>query len=142
MSRHTLQEWAKFAAGVVAADFLWLLWFSQLGAFPVQFYGMSLTGDMVFPALIFDIAVFIILVHYGWSIGKIPSVRERTYLMVAGVIFTIVSLAHLWRLFSSAPLVLGSWEVPLWLSWIGVMVAVYLAYTSFHLAMRLRKNKN
>lgn len=140
MRRHTLQEWAKFLAGVIAADFFFLLWFSQVGVFPVGFYGMSLTADMVFPALIFDIAVFLILVHYGWNVGKIPSVRERVYLLTAGVIFTIVALAHLWRLFSSASLVIVGWEVPLWLSWIGVMITAYLAYTSFHFAMRLRKN--
>ncbi|MDE1925475.1 MAG: hypothetical protein KGH79_04880 [Patescibacteria group bacterium] len=140
MRRHTLQEWAKFAAGVIAADFFFLLWFSQVGAFPVDFYGMSLTADMVLPSLIFDIAVFLILVHYGWNLGKIPHLRERSYLMVAGIIFTIVALAHLWRLFSSASLVIVGWEVPLWLSWFGVMITAYLAYTSFYFAMRLRKN--
>ena len=139
MSRHTLQEWAKFSSGVIAADFFWLLWFSQMGMFPVQFYGMLLTGDMVLPALIFDIAVFLMLIHYGWNLGKIPRVRERSYLLVAGVIFTIVTLAHLWRLFSSASLVIAGWEVPLWLSWIGVMLAAYLAYSSFHFAMRMGK---
>jgi len=141
MTRYNLQEAAKFIAGVVAADFFWLLWFSQLGVFPVQFYGLSLTPDMVLPALVFDVAIFIILVHYGWNIGKIPAVRERGYLLIAGTIFSLVSLVHIWRLFNSVDIVIDGWEVPLWLSWFAVMITTYLAYTSFHFAMRMKVAK-
>jgi hypothetical protein len=141
MRRHTLQEWAKFVAGFIAADFFWLLWVSQTGSFPVQFYGMSLTMDMVFPALLFDAAVFLLLIHYGWNLGKIPALRERTYLMVGGVIFTIVGVTHLWRVFTNAALVIAGWEVPFWLSWMGVLVALYLAYTSFHFATRMKSKR-
>lgn len=137
MSRRSLQDIAKFAAGLVAADFLWLVWFSQQGFLPVDFYGTTISPDMVLPGLVFDIALFIILVHYAWHIGKIPAFRERTYLLVAGGIFSIVMVAHLWRVFSGAELLIGPWDVPLWLSWVGVAVTAYLAYSSFHFAARV-----
>lgn len=139
MRRQTLQEVAKFLAGVIAADFFALLWFSQTGYSPADFYGLTFTPQIILPAAVFDIGVFIILIHYGWNVGKIPSLRERTYFVVAGAIFTVVSLAHLWRLFTNAPLVIGGLEIPLWLSWFGVLIAVYLAYTSFHLSLRRRR---
>lgn len=142
MRTNTLQEVAKFAAGLVAADFFWLLWFSQQHVRSAMFFGATVSQDMVLPGMIFDIAVFILLVHYSWNVGRIPHMRERGYMLVAGAIFTVVAAAHLWRIFTQADLTIMGWTAPLWLSWIGVAVATYLAYTSFHLAARLRKNRS
>ena len=139
MKQHPLQEIAKFASGLVVADFFSLLWFSQQGLLPMQFMGATITPGMVFPGLVFDICLFLILIHYGWHIGTLRTPRERTYLLIAGVIFTVVGAAHLWRVFSTAPLVLLGWSVPLWLSWFAVAVTAYLAYASFHFALRLKK---
>lgn len=138
MRNHSLQEVAKFAAGVVAADFLWLLWFSQQHLQSIQFFGMSVTSDMLLPNLIFDIAMFLILVHYAWHIGKIPAMRERSYIFLAGCIFTLVAVMHLWRVFTGADLMIGNWDAPVWLSWFGLSVSTYLAYMSFHLAARMK----
>jgi hypothetical protein len=138
MRYHPLQEVAKLAAGLAAADFFWLLWFSQTSLKSAQFFGMRMTQEMVWPALIFDIAVLLMLVHYGWNIGKIPAMRERTYVLVAGGIFTVVAAAHLYRLFTGLDFVILGWDAPLWLSWFGVAVATYLAYTSFHFAARMQ----
>ncbi len=138
MKNSSLHEVAKFAAGLVAADFLWLLWFSQQHLHGIAFFGMTVTSDMLLPNLIFDIALFIMLVHYAWHVGKIPAMRERSYIFVAGVIFTLVAFAHLWRIFTGADLQLGDWDVPVWLSWFGVAVTTYLAYMSFHIAARMK----
>ncbi len=138
MRNHSLQEVAKFAAGVVAADFLWLLWFSQQHLQSIQFFGMSVTSDMLLPNLIFDIAMFLILVHYAWHIGKIPAMRERSYIFLAGCIFTLVAVMHLWRVLTGADLMIGNWDAPVWLSWFGLSVSTYLAYMSFHLAARMK----
>lgn len=139
MRYHPLQEVAKLGAGLIAADFFWLLWFSQSNLRSASFFGMTATQDIVWPAIIFDIAVFLMLVHYGWNIGRIPQMRERTYVLVAGVIFTIVAAAHLYRLFTGADFVVMGWDAPLWLSWLGVAVATYLAYASFHFLGRMKK---
>ena len=139
MKRTSLHEIAKFAAGLVAADFLWLLWFSQQKIASITFMGATFTHGVVGPGLIFDIALFLMLVHYGWNIGKIPSPREHTYVLVAGCLFTVIAIAHLWRIFAGVDLVIAGWDAPIWLSWLGVAVTTYLAYASFHFALRLKK---
>jgi hypothetical protein len=139
MNHRSLREIAKFAAGLVAADFLALIWFAQQGAFPINWMGMNMTADMLLPAFLFDIALVIILVHYGWHIGKMPRIREHSYLIVAGVIFSVVALAHLWRIFSGVDLDIAEIQIPMWLSWLGVVVTSYLAYTSFFFALRIKK---
>jgi hypothetical protein len=138
MSKSSLQEVAKFAAGLVAADFAWLLWFSQQHLHSVTFFGMTVTSDMLLPSLIFDTALFIILVHYAWHVGKIPAMRERSYIFVAGCIFSFVAIVHLWRVFNGVDLILGDFDAPIWLSWFGLAVTTYLAYMSFHLAARMK----
>ena len=138
MKNSSLHEIAKFAAGLVAADFLWLLWFSQQHLRSINFFGMSVTSEMLLPNLVFDLALFIILVHYAWHIGKIPAMRERTYIFIVGIAFTLVSAMHLWRIFSGADLMIGDWDAPVWLSWFGVAVTTYLAYMIFHLSTRIK----
>lgn len=139
MHHKQLHELAKFGAGLVAADFLALVWMTNAGIFPVEFLGRTLTADIALPAMVFDIALFLILVHYGWNIGKIPAIRERTYLLIVGIVFGIVALAHLMRVFAGADLVIMGWPVPLWLSWVGTVVTAYLSYMSLHLAMRMKR---
>jgi hypothetical protein len=138
MTHRFLRETAKFCAGLVAADLLTILWAWSNNLFPITTWGVSWSSDVVLPGVIFDAALLIILIHYGWHLGKIPRPKERTYLLVAGVVFTVVALAHLMRVFTQGELVLMGWVVPLWLSWIGTLVAAYLAYASFHFSARSR----
>lgn len=139
MHNKRLHEIAKFGAGLIAADFITLVWMANTGLFPIEFLGRMFTEDILLPALVFDAALFFILVHYGWHIGKIPALRERTYLLVSGIVFGIVALAHLYRVFAGADLVLAGWDLPLWLSWVGILVTTYLSYMSLRLALRMKK---
>jgi len=138
MNHRTLRELAKFGAGFVAADFLSAVWIATHGGFPVDFLGFTFTEDVLWPTLIFDASLFLALVHYGWHIGTIPRMRERTYLLVAGSVFGIVAVAHLARVFAGADIILAGWAVPLWLSWIGTAFAAYLSYASLRLALSIR----
>ncbi len=138
MSHKTMHELAKFASGLVAGDFIANAWIAYMGYYPIIFMGWTFTEDIVLPTLVFDAALFLILVHYGWNIGKMPALRERTYLMVTGVVFTVVAAAHLARVFFNLDLSIMDWQVPLWLSWIGTAVVSYLAYMSFRLSTRLK----
>jgi len=133
-----LHEGAKLLSGLVLGDFLATWWLAMHHGFPTVLLGMHLTSDVVAPVLIFDAALFILLVHYGWHIGKTPFLRERTYLMVAGAVFGVVAAAHIVRIFTGSDIVLMGWMVPIWLSWIGTAATAYLSYMSFHLAMRLK----
>ena len=55
---------------------------------------------------------------------------------MAGVIFALVTLLHLSRIYMDWPVVIGSWTVPMWVSWIGLVVAGGLSYFGLRLAGR------
>lgn len=61
---------------------------------------------------------------------------QKTFFMVASVIFALVALLHLSRIYMGWPVVIGSWSVPMWLSWIGPVVAGRLSYFGLHLTAR------
>ncbi len=137
MKRQWLHDLSKFGAGLVAGDFTMLWWISTHGNMPKMFLG--LTDSVIGTAMMVDVFLFLALVHYGWNIGKIPQVKERMYLVIAGAVFTVVAAGHLLRLATNADVTILGWDVPLMLSWIGVAVATYLAYASFHFAARASK---
>lgn len=133
--KHVLKEVAKFASGLVVGDILALLWIAGVGLLPFNFWGMTFTAQMVTPAVIFDLLFLAVLVHYGWQAEvRAPSIKQRTFFTVVGWILTIVSLAHLMRVIFNVPVELGTVYVPFWLSWMGFIIAAYLAYASFHFA--------
>lgn len=139
MKHHKLHEIAKFASGLILGDFICLWWLSTTNFLPMPFLGVTVTQSMIIPGLIFDACLFIILVHYGWHIGKTPTLRTRSFFTVVGIIFGIIALAHIIRLFTGTDFVILSWAAPLWLSWLGVIVTTYLSYMSFHLVVTLKK---
>ena len=61
---------------------------------------------------------------------------QRTFTIIASVIFGVVALFHVLRIFFGWPAVIGGWMVPMWLSWIGLVVAGGLSYFGISLAMR------
>jgi hypothetical protein len=48
---------------------------------------------------------------------------RKTFTLLAGVIFAIVALVHLLRIYMAWPVVIGDWTVPIWVSWIALVVA-------------------
>ena len=60
---------------------------------------------------------------------------RKTFTLAAGVIFALVALAHLARIFMDWPVVIDGWTVPLWLSGIAFIVAGGLSYCGLRLAM-------
>jgi hypothetical protein len=59
---------------------------------------------------------------------------RNAYLLVTASIFSLVCLLHLARIVFAWSMVIGHWGVPMWLSWVGVIVAGALAYFGFSLA--------
>lgn len=47
----------------------------------------------------------------------------RTYVQISGALFGIIALAHLLRLFWHWPIDLAGYLVPLWVSWLGLLLA-------------------
>ncbi len=61
---------------------------------------------------------------------------QRTFSIVAGAIFALVALLHLVRIGFGWPAVIGGWTVPMWVSWLAVLVAAALAYFGLRFAAR------
>jgi hypothetical protein len=61
---------------------------------------------------------------------------EKTFAAIVAVIFALVALLHLLRLVLGWSIVIDAWTVPMWLSWIGLVVAGGLSYYGARLAMR------
>lgn len=47
----------------------------------------------------------------------------RAYLQISGAVFGLIALAHLLRLFGHWPIDLAGHIVPLWASWLGLLLA-------------------
>ena len=56
--------------------------------------------------------------------------------VLAGVIFAVVALFHLVRIYMDWPVMIGDWSVPMWASWIGLVVAGGLAFFGLRLTER------
>ncbi|HVW82652.1 MAG TPA: hypothetical protein VHC68_01780 [Candidatus Paceibacterota bacterium] len=132
---HLLKELAKVATGLVVADLISCIWLAGAGLFPMSIFGVVWTSAAVPEILVLDAALLILFVHLGWGV-KLPvsSPSERTLLMLSGFLFLIIALLHLARLAFGLDLALGTFEIPLWLSWIGIVVTAYFSYASFHFA--------
>jgi hypothetical protein len=61
---------------------------------------------------------------------------NKTFSLVASVIFLIIALGHLSRLVFHWSVSLGGWAVPSWVSWVAVLVFAYLALEGFRLAKK------
>ena len=55
----------------------------------------------------------------------------RIFSLVAGIIFSLVTLLHTLRLLRGWHVVIGDLSVPVWVSWLGLVIAGYLAYQGF-----------
>ncbi|MEX0933877.1 MAG: hypothetical protein WD003_01265 [Candidatus Paceibacterota bacterium] len=59
--------------------------------------------------------------------------KKQDYFLYSGIVFVIAALLHATRIFNEWALTLGPWDVPLWLSWVAVVIAIFLAYHAFQL---------
>lgn len=57
-------------------------------------------------------------------------------LRVAGTIFGIVALVHLWRLLTGFDAVVAGWQVPLWVNGLGAAVTGALCLWLWRLSVR------
>ncbi|MEK1888980.1 MAG: hypothetical protein AAAB35_15725 [Phyllobacterium sp.] len=61
---------------------------------------------------------------------------EKTFSTLAAAIFGIVAALHLARILIGWSIVVDGWTVPMWVSWVGLIVASALSYYGAKLAMR------
>jgi hypothetical protein len=60
---------------------------------------------------------------------------QKTFSILAGIIFAVVALFHLVRIYMGWSVEIEDWSVPMWLR-IGLVVAGGLAFFGFRLAAR------
>ena len=58
---------------------------------------------------------------------------QRTYNAVTGALFLIVALLHLLRIVFGWSAVIGGLAIPIWASWLALVVTGALAYFGFRL---------
>ncbi len=140
MSHSTLRDLAKVGVGIIIADIFSALCLTSAGLFRLSILGVTWSASMVPDILLFDVAVLILLVHLGWKVRMpVSSPTERTLLRVSGTIFLVVALVHFLRITFDWQLALGGFMIPLWRSWFGGLVTLYLSYASFHYVIRKKR---
>src|SRR5215813_13482425 len=65
---------------------------------------------------------------------------QRSFSLLAGIIFTIIALLHLVRIIYGWDPVVEGWTVPKWISWVALVVAGYLGYEGLRLAIKSRRS--
>ena len=62
----------------------------------------------------------------------------RAYLQTSGVLFGLIAVGHLFRVFLQWPANLAGHVVPLWMSWIGFVLAGTLSLWALRLLRGMR----
>jgi hypothetical protein len=64
------------------------------------------------------------------------TMTQRIFSLVTAVLFFLIALLHAARLLRGWQVIIEGAVVPMWISWIGLAVAAYLAYQGFRLVRR------
>ena len=64
---------------------------------------------------------------------------QKTYNIVTAVVFLIIALLHLLRVIVGWPAQLGGLEIPLWVSWLALIVCGALAWFGFRQSIHLER---
>jgi hypothetical protein len=54
--------------------------------------------------------------------------RSKPFTWIASAIFAVVALLHVYRIFTHFQVILGSHVIPLWASYVGVLVPALLSW--------------
>jgi uncharacterized membrane protein len=66
--------------------------------------------------------------------------EQQIYSIVTAIVFTAVALVHAWRLATGAEILIGGTAIPLWVSWVGLIVTGGFAFFGFWLGFEKPKN--
>jgi len=59
--------------------------------------------------------------------------KNKTYFITVSTVFVLVATGHFLRVAFGWPVHIGTWEVPMWFSWLAVIFAGGLAYHGLHI---------
>ena len=57
--------------------------------------------------------------------------NNKRYFLISGGLFSIVALVHLLRIINQTPVIFGTWEVPMVISWAGLIITGALSFWAF-----------
>jgi hypothetical protein len=61
---------------------------------------------------------------------------NKPFTMLAVVIFAVIALLHAYRLVTHFHVVLGSHDIPMWVSYVGVLIPALLAFMIYRESKR------
>ena len=62
----------------------------------------------------------------------------KKFLFVVSIVFGVVAIMHLLRVVYGVDVIVGTWDVPMYISVVGLIVPGVLAVLGFHYAKRSR----
>ena len=54
--------------------------------------------------------------------------RSRPFTWIAAAIFALMAVVHAVRLYTHFHIVLGTHDIPMWASWVGLVVTAFLSW--------------
>jgi len=57
--------------------------------------------------------------------------NAKSYFLVTAIVFSVLGILHLLRIVLGWDAAIGGWGVPIWLSWVAMILTAVLAYTGF-----------
>lgn len=61
------------------------------------------------------------------------NLNQKNYLQSTGLLFAVGAIVHLLRILIGWQASIAGWDVPVWLSFVVVVAAGYLAYSAYNL---------
>ena len=62
--------------------------------------------------------------------------NQKTFSLVVGLIFLLIAVIHILRLAFKWEAILNGWAIPMWVSALALLIAVYLAFEGLKLSRR------
>lgn len=67
--------------------------------------------------------------------------KHKLYYTTVAIIFSVITVVHLARIADQWEAMIGSYPVPMWVSWAAVIIAGYLALRGFEFANKYSDDK-
>ncbi|MDP3792346.1 MAG: hypothetical protein Q8Q89_01315 [bacterium] len=63
--------------------------------------------------------------------------EHKTFSLIVGIIFSVIAVLHLFRLIGGWEAIIGGLVLPIWVSWLVLAAAGYLAFSAYRFWRRV-----
>jgi hypothetical protein len=75
--------------------------------------------------------------QHDWPCPKEATMMsQKTFSLTSAVIFSLIAVAHLLRSVFGVAWVVEGRTIPMWVSWLALVIGAYLAYEGFRLSRK------